>query len=74
MVPRNVLVFLYFVYINSLSVNLTKWSKALEQFVGNWPTNCLSVFDHFVGLFASFYFTGVHFRGEFHIEFGPIIV
>ena len=28
----------------------TKWSNALKQFVGNLPTNCLSVFDHFVGL------------------------
>ena len=24
--------------------------KHLKQFVGNLPTNCLSVFDHFVGL------------------------
>ena len=22
----------------------------LKQFIGNLPTNCLSVFDHFVGL------------------------
>ena len=33
-----------------LSVNITKWSNALKQFVGKLPTNCLSVFGHFVGL------------------------
>ena len=33
-----------------LSVNLTKWSNTLKQFVGNLTKNCLSVFDHFVGL------------------------
>ena len=26
----------------------TKWSNTLKQFVGKLPTNCLSVFDHFV--------------------------
>ena len=36
--------------INSLSANPTKWSNTLKQFVGNLPTNCLSVFDHFVKL------------------------
>ena len=35
---------------NPLSANFTKWSNTLKQFVGNLPTNCLSVFDHFVGL------------------------
>ena len=33
-----------------LSLNPTKWSNTLKQFVGKFPTNCLSVFDHFVGL------------------------
>ena len=33
-----------------LSANPTKWSNTLKQFVGNFPTNCFSVFDHFVGL------------------------
>ena len=37
-------------FINSLRADPTKWSKTLKQFVGNLPTNCLSVFDHFVGL------------------------
>ena len=36
--------------INPSSANITKWSNTLKQFVGNLPTNCLSVFDHFVGL------------------------
>ena len=36
--------------INSLCTNPTKWSSTFKQFVGNLPTNCLSVFDHFVKL------------------------
>ena len=36
--------------LNLLSGNPTKWSNTLKQFVGNLPTNCLSVFDNFVGL------------------------
>ena len=36
--------------MNPLSANPTKWSNTLKQFVGKLPTNCLSVFDHFVGL------------------------
>ena len=35
---------------NPLSANPTKWSNTLKQFVAKLPTNCLSVFDHFVGL------------------------
>ena len=35
---------------NPLSANFTKWSNTLKQFVGKLPTNCLSVFDHFVNL------------------------
>ena len=35
---------------NPLSAHFTKWSNALQQFVNKLPTNCLSVFDHFVGL------------------------
>ena len=35
--------------VNPLSANPTKWSNTLKQFVGNLPTNRLSVFDHFVG-------------------------
>ena len=36
--------------INPLSANPTKCSNTLKQFVGKLRTNCLSVFDHFVGL------------------------
>ena len=36
--------------VNLLSVNPTKWSNTLRQFVGYLSKNCLSVFDHFVGL------------------------
>ena len=36
--------------VNPLSPNFTKWSNTLKLFVGNLPTNCLSVFGHFVGL------------------------
>ena len=36
--------------LNPLSAKPIKWSKTLKLFVGNLPTNCLSVFDHFVGL------------------------
>ena len=36
--------------LNPLSVNPAKWSNTLKQFIGKLPTNCLSVFDDFVGL------------------------
>ena len=35
--------------LNLLNTNLTKWSNTHKQFVGELPTNCLSVFDYFVG-------------------------
>ena len=38
------------VNISPLSANITKWSNTLKQFFGKLPANCLSVFDHFVGL------------------------
>ena len=37
-------------YFNPLSANPVKWSNTLKQFVGNLPTNCLSMFDHFMNL------------------------
>ena len=46
MSPRKIQDFL----LNPLSANITKWSSTLKQFVGNLPTNCLSMFDDFVGL------------------------
>ena len=36
--------------VKPLNANPTKWSNTLKQFVGKLPTNCLSVFDHSVGL------------------------
>ena len=41
---------LFIVFMNPLSANPTKWLNTLKQFVGNLPTNCLSVFDHFMKL------------------------
>ena len=41
---------LYNLQLNPLNAKFTKWSNTLKQFVGKLPTNCLSVFDHFVGL------------------------
>ena len=40
----------YLLGVNPLSAKLIKWPNTLKQFVGNLPTNCLSVFGHFVGL------------------------
>ena len=39
----------YLMTINPLSANPTKWSDTLKKFLSKFPTNCLSVFDHFVG-------------------------
>ena len=36
--------------VNPLRANFSKWSNTLKQFVGKLAANCLSVFDHFVGL------------------------
>ena len=36
--------------LNPLSANPTKWSNTLKTIRRQKPTNCLSVFDHFVGL------------------------
>ena len=38
------------IVVNPLKANHTKWPNTLKQFVGNLPTNCLSVFGHFVKL------------------------
>ena len=40
----------YLRHLNPLSSNLTKWRNTIKQFVARLPTNCLSVFDHFVNL------------------------
>ena len=39
-----------FLLFKPLSFNPTKWSNTLKQFIGKLPTNCSSVFDHFVKL------------------------
>ena len=39
-----------FSYFNPLNANPEKWSNTLKQIVGNLPTICLSVFDHFMNL------------------------
>ena len=36
--------------LKPLSANPIKWLNPLKQFVDKLPTNCLSVFDHFMGL------------------------
>ena len=36
--------------LNPLSSSPTKWLNTLKQFVGKLPTDCLSVFGHFVKL------------------------
>ena len=41
---------LKFRVFNPFSANITRWSNTVKQFAGKLPTNCLSVFDHFVGL------------------------
>ena len=47
--------------VNPLSANPTKWSNTLKQFVGKLATNCLSVFDHFVGLALKGLIIRVHY-------------
>ena len=40
----------YLLFHNPLNANPEKWSNTLKQIVGNLPTICLSVFDHFMNL------------------------
>ena len=40
--------------LDPLSANPTKWLNILKQSVGKLPTNCLSVFDHFVKMALKF--------------------
>ena len=42
--------FFTWIIFNPLSVNPTKQSNTLKQFVSNLPANFLSVFDNYVGL------------------------
>ena len=55
LLPKNVLavpteVLSPFVNLNPLNANPEKWSNTLKQIIGNLPTICLSVFDHFMNL------------------------
>ena len=56
--------------IKPLSANPTKRSNTLKQFVVNFPTNCLSVFDHFMGLALK----GLKIRMAWHVIVGCVIV
>ena len=38
------------IILNLLSANTTKWSQQTQRICWQQPTNCLSVFDNFVGL------------------------
>ena len=49
-INMTIVIFFNFNNFNPLSASFTKWSNTLKQFVGNLPTNCLSVFDRSVGL------------------------
>ena len=49
-VIKKILVVVTIKPINPLSANPEKWSNTLKQIVGNLPTICLSVFDHFMNL------------------------
>ena len=43
-------IFLIYNSFNPLSANPTKWSQHIQTICQQQPMNCLSVFDHFVGL------------------------
>ena len=51
---------LFLIAIIPLSTNPISWSNILKQFVSNLPTNCLSVFDHFVGLVPRGFSSYIH--------------
>ena len=61
----------HILFYNPIGANPIKWPNTLKQFVGKLPTNCLSVFGHFVNLALKGlmprakeknYFQYVHFR------------
>ena len=66
--------------LNPLSANPTKLSKKLKQFVTKLPTNCLSMFDHFVGLALKGLITlnmieygGIYLKKQ-HVEYARILL
>ena len=54
---------------NALSANPTKWPNTLKQFVGKLPTNCLSVFGHFVKLALKWLKRISFIWNEFHLYY-----
>ena len=59
--------------LNPVSANPTKWSNTLKHFVGNLPTNCLSVFDHFVRLALKGLRKYCAFNNLFFASFYPVV-
>ena len=54
--------------LNPLSANFTEWSNTLKRFVGKLPTNCFSVFDHFVGLALKGLIKDCGNKEPFHVQ------
>ena len=54
--------------LHPLSVNPTKWSNTLKQFVGKLPTNCLSVFDHYLGLVKEYKVLVKEYKASFDVN------
>ena len=59
-------------FLDPFSACFTKWSNTLKQFIDNLSTNCLSVFNHFVGL-------ALKVLNEFHLlchphDFGKLLI
>ena len=65
-----------FAGVNPLRANPRKWSNTLKQFVDNLPTNCLSVFEHFVGLalkgLTKSFTQSLRFFYGLHMSFGKL--
>ena len=53
---------------NPLSANPTKRPNTLKQFVGKLPTNCLSVFGHFVNLALNSFIILFFFMAEHDLQ------
>ena len=61
--------------LSRLNANFTKWSNTVKQFVGKLPTNCLTVFDHFLGLALKRLGSIISFITFFgHYEMNPVFV
>ena len=60
--PQDSSIFNFVLNFSPLSASHTKWLNSLKEFVG--PTNCFSVFDHFVG-YAHKWLTGLNHINPF---------